>query len=246
MQLEILYQCEHYIAVNKPAGMLVHRSWLDTHETVFLMQTLRDQIGQHVYPLHRLDRPTSGVILLALSSDSARRLAIQFEQQQIQKHYLAIVRGWTPSCDTINYPLQEQLDAIADQQADHNKAAQTAITHYQTLAHSELPFPSHPKFPTSRYSLICATPQTGRKHQIRRHLKHIFHPIIGDTTHGDLRQNQAVRQFCGNNRLLLHAQSLSFQHPFSQQTINISAPTDSRWQQVCQDLQLQHSVQAAF
>lgn len=187
LPIKILYQSNHLIVVNKPAGMLVHRSWLDKHETVFLMQTLRDQIGQHVYPVHRLDRPTSGVMLFALNSETARLLAQQFEHKHIQKHYWAIVRGWTDDVGCIDYPLKEQLDDIADPFADADKPAQSAITEYRTLARAELPFVSHARFPTSRYSWLEVNLKTGRKHQIRRHLKHIFHPIIGDTTHGDLK-----------------------------------------------------------
>lgn len=231
--IQIIYQNANLIAVNKPAGMLVHRSWLDKHETVFLMQTLRDQIGQHVYPVHRLDRPTSGVMLFALNADTARILSQQFEQKQVQKTYLAIVRGWTDVSGSIDYPLKEQLDDIADEFADPNKAAQSAQTDYRTLAQTELPFVSNPRFATSRYSLLALTPHTGRKHQIRRHLKHIFHPIIGDTTHGDLRQNKAVQQFCGNTRLLLHAQSLQFRLPENGETVCVNAPVDAMWQQVC-------------
>ncbi|ULJ61329.1 tRNA pseudouridine(65) synthase TruC [Wielerella bovis] len=230
--IHILYHSPTLIAVYKPAGMLVHRSWLDTRETVFLMQTLRDQIGQYVYPIHRLDRPTSGVMVFALNSDTARELAQQFENQQISKTYHAIVRGWTAVSGCINYPLKEELDNIADKFVQPNKAAQDAITDYCTLAQTELPFASSKHFPTSRYSLLKITPRTGRKHQIRRHLKHIFHPIIGDTTHGDLRQNKAIQQFCGNTRLLLHASSLTFRQPETQEMLTINAPFDDEWQRI--------------
>lgn len=239
-QLPILYQSDTILAVNKPAGMLVHRSWLDAHETVFLMQTLRDQIGQHVFPVHRLDRPTSGVMLFALNAATAHTLAQQFEQKQIHKTYLAIVRGWTDDSGCINYPLKEQLDDIADPFAQRDKVAQTAITHYQTLARSELPFSSRKDFATSRYSLLKVEPQTGRKHQIRRHLKHIFHPIIGDTSHGDLKQNKAVQHFCGNERLLLHAYELTFRLPENQQTMTLTANVDELWQSVAHAMNLSH------
>ncbi|MBD3613047.1 tRNA pseudouridine(65) synthase TruC [Kingella kingae] len=229
--IEILTQTEHYVVVNKPAGMLVHRSRLDSQETVFLMQTLRDQLGQLVYPVHRLDKPTSGAMLWALNSEAARWFTQQFEQKQIRKHYLAIVRGWTENVGCIDYPLKEQLDKIADMHAQSDKTAQAACTEYQTLQRSECPFASSARYATSRYSLLHITLKTGRKHQIRRHMKHIFHPIVGDTTHGDLHQNQAVNQFCGNRRLLLHASSLHFADPISQQNISIHAPTDSAWQQ---------------
>ncbi|MDK4683660.1 tRNA pseudouridine(65) synthase TruC [Kingella negevensis] len=230
--IQILHQTPNLIAVNKPAGMLVHRTWLDRHETQFLMQTLRDQIGQHVFPVHRLDRPTSGVMLFALNRETAHALSQQFEQHQIHKTYWAIVCGWTDPSGTIDHPLKEQLDDIADRHANPDKAAQSAITHYQTLAQTEQPFSSNKKFPTSRYSWLALHPQTGRKHQLRRHLKHIFHPIIGDTTHGDLKQNKAVQQFCGNTRLLLHARSLTFLQPENQQIIEITAPVDEQWAQV--------------
>lgn len=184
--IEILTQTEHYVVVNKPAGMLVHRSRLDSQETVFLMQTLRDQLGQLVYPVHRLDKPTSGAMLWALNSEAARWFTQQFEQKQIRKHYLAIVRGWTENVGCIDYPLKEQLDKIADMHAQSDKTAQAACTECQTLQRSECPFASSARYATSRYSLLHITPKTGRKHQIRRHMKHIFHPIVGDTTHGDL------------------------------------------------------------
>lgn len=236
--LSIVYQSEHYIAVDKPAGMLVHRSWLDTNETTFLLQTLRNQIGCHIYPIHRLDRPTSGIVLFALNSKAAQLMAQQFEQHQIKKNYYAIVRGWTETQGCINYPLREIHDPIADQLANPNKPAQTAITHYQTVAQTELPFSTNPRFPTSRYSLVKISPQTGRKHQIRRHFKHIFHPIIGDTTHGDLRQNKAIGDFCQQNRLWLHAHQLIITEPYQQKTIQITAPVDPIWQNTCQLLGL--------
>lgn len=236
--IKILYQNNNVLAVDKPAGMLVHRSWLDKHETVFLMQTLRDQIGQHVFPVHRLDRPTSGVMLFALNADAARFLSQQFENKEIVKVYHAIVRGWTAVSGSIDHPLKEEWDEIADKFAQHDKLAQTAHTDYQTLVQSELPFVSHARFATSRYSLLRVMPQTGRKHQIRRHLKHIFHPIVGDTTHGDLKQNKAVNTFCGNTRLLLHAYSLMFRLPESGEKIRVCAPHDEAWQHVARALKL--------
>lgn len=224
--LQIIYQDDHLVAVNKPAGMLVHRSWLDKHETQFVMQTLRDQIGQHVFPVHRLDRPTSGVLLFALDSDTARLLSQQFEQHTIQKTYLAVVRGIIDTQGEIDYPLKPRLDKIADKYTDPNKAPEPAITHYQRLADIELPFVSCQRFATSRYSLVQLTPITGRKHQLRRHLKHIFHPIVGDTTYGDKVQNRAILTNIGTKRLLLHAYRLSFIHPITQQTTTITAPLD--------------------
>lgn len=237
--IPILYQDNQVVVVNKPAGMLVHRSYLDKHETVFLMQTLRNQIGWHVYPVHCLDRPTSGVMLFALNADAARNLSQQFEQHTVQKTYWAIVRGWTQDSGCIHYPLKEVLDDIADKWAQQDKVAQSALTDYRTLARAEMPFASQLKFPTSRYSWLQLTPKTGRKHQIRRHLKHIFHPIVGDTTYGDLKQNQAMQRYCGNTRLLLHAYSLTFRQPETGTWLNITAPIDEAWAKVHQQMNWQ-------
>ncbi|QMT36776.1 tRNA pseudouridine(65) synthase TruC [Neisseria wadsworthii] len=228
--LEILYRDETCIAVNKPAGMLVHRSPISPQETRFVLQTLRNQIGQHVYPIHRLDRPTSGALLLALTSHTARLLTEQFENQHIQKTYWAVVRGHLQGSGTINYPLKEEYDAYGATHIHPEKAAQSAITDWQSLAVAELPFQSAARYPTSRYSWLALTPHTGRRHQLRRHMKHIFHPIIGDTTHGDGRQNRAVTTFCGINRLMLHARSLSFTHPHTRHHITLEAEADDNWQ----------------
>lgn len=225
--LDILYQDDELVAINKPAGMLVHRSWLDKHETVFAMQTLRDQIGQHVFPIHRLDRPTSGVLLFALNSETARLMSQQFEQHQIQKQYLAVVRGYLLGSGRIDYPLKVELDKIADK-FSQEKEAQSARTDYQSLAQVEMPYPSG-KFMTARYSLIQLSPLTGRKHQLRRHLKHLFHPIMGDTKYGDLHQNRALSENIGVTRLFLHANQLQFVHPKKLQKIEIKAPLDQQW-----------------
>lgn len=230
MELEILYRDDELIAINKPAGMLVHRSWLDKHETVFAMQTLRDQIGQHVFPIHRLDRPTSGVLLFALNSEMARTMSELFEQHQLQKSYVAVVRGYLNGEGRVDYPLKVQLDKIADK-FSQPKEAQEAVTDYRTLAQVEMPYPAG-KFQTARYSLVQLFPQTGRKHQLRRHLKHLFHPIIGDTNYGDLHQNRAFTANTGCERLFLHANQLVFTHPKNLQKIVINAPLDQQWQQL--------------
>lgn len=223
--IEILYQDKDLVVVNKPAGMLVHRSWLDKHETTFVMTALRDQLGRHVYPVHRLDRPTSGVLLFALSSEVARALSVQFENQMVKKSYLAVVRGHLMGAGRIDYPLKVKLDKIADKFADTNKAPESAITDYQNLATCELPIVSTPRYATSRYSLMKLSPITGRKHQLRRHMTHLFHPIVGDTTHGDTAQNRAVAELTGVSRLLLHAYGLSFDG-INGQKIQVVAPPD--------------------
>ena len=234
--LEILYQDEVLVAVNKPAGMLVHRSWLDRHETQFVMQTLRDQIGQLVYPIHRLDRPTSGVLLFALNSEIANLLCLQFEQKQIEKQYLAVVRGYVTGHGEIDYPLKVQLDKIANKFSQPDKAPQSAITFYEGLQTVEMPY-GVGRYATSRYSLVRLIPQTGRKHQLRRHMKHIFHPILGDTQYGDLHQNRALMEHTGCARLLLHAEKLTFFHPLTQRPMTIQAGLDAQWQNLMQTFQ---------
>lgn len=229
--LEILYQDDDLVVVNKPAGMLVHRSWLDKHETQFVMQTLRDQIGQHVFPLHRLDRPTSGVLVFALSSEVAAQMMPMFANHQMEKTYHAIVRGWIEQGDVLDYPLKIELDKIADKFAKQDKEAQEAITAYQPLATVEVPY-STGRFPTSRYCLVEMKPQTGRKHQLRRHMHHLSHPIIGDTTHGDGKHNRLFRDHYDAQRLMLHASELRFTHPFTGQALVLKAGFDEVWQRL--------------
>lgn len=229
--LEILYRDEYMVAVNKPAGMLVHRSWLDSRETRFVMQTLRDQIGQHVFPIHRLDRPTSGVLLFALNSEIANLLCLQFEGKTVQKSYLAVVRGYLNGADRIDYPLKIQRDKIADKFSREEKEAQTAVTDYVGLNTAEMPWAAG-KYQTSRYSLVRLIPHSGRKHQLRRHMKHIFHPILGDMQYGDLHQNRAFADKTQVSRLMLHAEKLAFHHPITQIRLEIQAGLDEPWQRL--------------
>ncbi len=235
--LEIIYQDEYLVAVNKPAGMLVHRSWLDKHETQFVMQTLRDQIGQHVFPLHRLDRPTSGVLVFALSSEIASNVMPMFANHEMVKTYHAIVRGWIEEGDVLDYPLKEELDKIADKFAKQDKEAQSAVTEYQPLAKVEVPF-STGKFPTTRYCLVEMKPKTGRKHQLRRHMAHLRHPIVGDTTHGDGKHNRLYREEYDCHRLMLHASELRFVHPYTKQDLVLKASFDESWQKLFAEFEL--------
>ncbi|WP_038141498.1 tRNA pseudouridine(65) synthase TruC [Thiothrix lacustris] len=220
--LEILYRDEYLVAINKPSGLLVHRSLIDRHETRFAIQITRDQIGQKVYPVHRLDKPTSGVLLFALDSDTARLLNAQFIAGLVQKTYLAVVRGHTDASGIIDYPLKEELDKLSDAHADQDKLAQEAITHYRRLATTELPYPVG-RYASARYSLLELQPKTGRKHQLRRHMKHIFHPIVGDTTHGDGKHNSLFREQFACQRLLLHASSLHLTHPHTHEALMLEA-----------------------
>ena len=157
--LNILFQDEYYVAIDKPSGLLVHRSFLDKHETQFAMQMLRDQLGQHVFPVHRLDRPTSGVLLFALSSEAARKMNEVFTNHQMTKRYLALVRGFAPEHRLVDRPLKEELDKIADKFADQNKAPQEAQTEFRCLHQAVLPVPFG-KYPSIRYSLVACYPKT--------------------------------------------------------------------------------------
>lgn len=239
--LPILYHDDHYLAVSKPAGMLVHRSDLDRHETRFALQLARDLAGRHVYPAHRLDRPTSGVLLFALSPEAARAAADAFESDLVGKTYLAIVRGCTEEELTIDYPLREIRDRYEGKRESMESGPKEAVTLFRRLAAIELPFPMG-NFPTARYSLLEVHPRTGRRHQIRRHLKHVFHPIIGDTTYGDGRHNRLFRDSLGCSRLLLHAAELSLPHPCTGETVTITAPLDGEFAEVMRRLGWEETV----
>lgn len=223
--LPILYQDDHLVAVNKPAGLLVHRTHLDPHETEHAMQIVRNQLNQWVYPFHRLDKATSGVLLFALDPETGKRMTELFTTGAVTKHYIAIVRGITKEEDHIDYALKEQWDKRGDLRADKDKPAQQASTDYKRLATTELPYPVG-RYATARYSLLRVSPLTGRMHQIRRHMKHIFHPVIGDTTYGDGKQNEFFRTHFNCHRLLLHAHSIAFKHPHADMLLQIQAPLD--------------------
>lgn len=227
MNLPILFQDEHLVAIDKPPGLLVHRSPIDKHETRFALQMLRDQIGQHVFPVHRLDRPTSGVLVFALNAEIARALNQQFALKQIYKHYYAIVRGHVKQAGNIDYALKEKLDKIADKMVNTDKAAQEAQTDYAPVAYFELPY-AVSRYATARYSLVKLMPKTGRKHQLRRHMCHINHPIVGDTTHGDGKHNAFVKAQFDFAGLALTCQQMRLIHPVSLQPLIISAAFDPR------------------
>jgi len=221
--LPILFRDENLIAVHKPSGLLVHRSSLDRHETRFALQILRDQIGQPVFPVHRLDKGTSGVLLFALNREVVRSLNSQFESGEVAKTYLAVVRGHPPESGEIDHPLARMADEHAGISASvHEQPAQPARTRYRRLATVELPYQVD-RYPSSRYALLELAPETGRWHQLRRHLKHISHPIIGDATHGKGRHNRLFQELFGCQRLLLAATELRLRHPLSGQTLCLRA-----------------------
>ncbi len=227
-KIEILYEDEDLVVIHKPAGLLVHRSYLARREKYFAMQMTRDMVGCHVFPVHRLDRPTSGVLLFAKSSEMANQLCEQFATKSVEKHYLALVRGNMHTAGLLDYPLKQELDELGDKDVDPNKAAQEAQTSYRPLLNSEIPYPSG-RYASSRYALVHLTPHTGRKHQLRRHMAHLRHPIIGDTTHGDGKQNRFMREHSGINRLWLIAKKLAFNHPRTGERISVETELETEW-----------------
>ncbi len=227
--LTVLYRDERLIAIDKPSGWLVHRSNLDRHETRILVQALRDQIGQYVHPAHRLDKGTSGVMLFALDPATAGKLGEQFERQTVRKTYRAIVRGWPPESGRIDHPLKSERDEYGD--VPPTAEAQTACTEFRRLATVELPV-AVDRYPTSRYALVELHPLTGRRHQLRRHMKHIAHPIIGDATHGKGRHNRWFQATFGCDRLLLACIELRFKHPDDEHEMVIRAPLGDQFARV--------------
>ena len=226
---EILFKDDELVGINKPAGMLVHRSNIDKHETRFVLQELRNQLGQHVFPVHRLDKPTSGVLLFALNSDCARQLSEQFTANQIDKRYWLVCRGHTPEKGEIDYALVPKNDFKSrDGKPEVKKPAQEARTLYSSKAHYELD-ESVDKYPTSRYSWVEAQLVTGRKHQLRRHFKHIAHPIVGDSRYGKASHNQFFERKWACSRMLLHCYSMGFTLPATGQQLHLIAPPDEQF-----------------
>ncbi len=232
MELSILFQDDFLAAINKPNGLLVHRTRISEETKLFAMQELRNQLGRRVYPLHRLDRGTSGVLLFALDREATQPLGKLFEEGNVDKSYLAVVRGYVPEAGLIDYALKEEK----------HKPAQEARTRYRRLAVTELPIPVG-RYQTARYSLVEANPLTGRMHQIRKHFAHICHYVIGDKRHGDWRHNQMFAQELACPYMLLHSRSLAFVHPFSGQPVTITAPLPEPWHLIVQKFGWQEAVQ---
>ncbi|NYS60577.1 pseudouridine synthase [Vreelandella salicampi] len=219
--LNILYQDEHIVAVHKPSGLLVHRSALARGETEFLLQRLRNQLGKRVYPVHRLDRPTSGVMVFGLSSEVAALLSDTFSERQVEKRYLAVVRGVAPSEARLDYPLREEDGT----RPKADMPAMPAMTDIRCVDSVELPVQVD-RYPKARYSLVEARPLTGRRHQIRRHLSRRGYPIIGDAKHGKSVHNHFFAEKLGAPRLLLAATYLTFDHPMGEKRIQLSCALD--------------------
>lgn len=193
----------------------MHRTGLEPRASAFAVQRLRDQLGRRVWPVHRLDRATSGVLLFALSPEVLAMLAASFASGAVRKRYLAVVRGWPPPSLTIDHPLARLDDEAVG-------PARAAVTRVERLATTELPVRVD-RYPTSRYALVALEPESGRRHQLRRHLKHAGHSIIGDTTYGQGRHNRLFRERFGSTRLLLHAAALRLEHPLDGTPLVIEA-----------------------
>ncbi|MCH8497293.1 MAG: pseudouridylate synthase [Marinobacter sp.] len=228
--MPLLYQDEHLVVVDKPANMLVHRSELDPADTLTVMTQLRDQLGVWVYPVHRLDRPTSGTLLFALSPEVARALALQFEQHHVRKHYIAIVRGHPSLGGVVRHPLSIRDDQRSRQRMDTEP--QEALTLYHRLATATVDIQVDKRYPTSRYGLVSCWPRTGRRHQLRRHLKHLSHPIIGDSSYGKGPHNRLFENLFGESRLYLHSHALTIRHPINGQQLTFNAPAPSGFRKV--------------
>ncbi|MBU8893014.1 MAG: tRNA pseudouridine(65) synthase TruC [Bacteroidales bacterium] len=218
--LEIIYRDEYLVAINKPHGLLVHRSEYSGIADEYAVQKLRDMLGMYVYPCHRIDRKTGGVLLFALNEEANRFMQQQFAANQIKKKYIAIVRGYTEDSGIIDYPL-----------TNFKGKTQEAITNFRTIKKTELDIPFG-KFETSRYSLVEIMPQTGRMHQIRKHFAHIMHPIIGDRPHGCNKQNRLFKERWNMNTMMLHALELEFIHPITKKEIVITAELQSEFNRV--------------
>ncbi|BES72394.1 tRNA pseudouridine(65) synthase TruC [Marinobacter nanhaiticus D15-8W] len=232
--LALVYQDDDLLAVHKPAGLLVHRSPIDRHETEFALQYARAlNGGRHVYPVHRLDRPTSGLLLFARKPEVAKVLGEQMMAHRVRKTYLAIVRGWPQEQGRIDHALREEPD---DRRLKgQTMIAREAVTEYVRLGTTEIPYAVE-GYPTSRYALMELAPVTGRRHQLRRHMKHISHPIIGDANHGRGRHNRFFAEHFGEARLFLASVGMRFSHPVTDEPLNLTAKPEAGFGIVAEQL----------
>lgn len=228
MQASILFEDEYLVVANKPAGLLVHKSTIDKYETEFLLQQLRDLVDCFLYPVHRLDKPTSGVIAFAKTPEVASQLQIEFSAPESHKRYWLICRGFVAANGIIDHPLKPIADFKRERKKPKVKPAQEAQTHFRCLAQAEINA-AIDKYPQSRFSLVEADILTGRKHQIRRHFKHISHPIIGCPKYGKSRYNQYFSDVLGAPGLMLHAKELEVRHPVTGHVFKVAAPIPERF-----------------
>lgn len=220
LAIPVLHADAQLAVVAKPARLMAHDSRLARGENDFLADRLRTQFDRPVHLIHRLDRATSGCLLIAFDRDTARALGEQFMTRAVEKSYLAICRGWPePAEDLIDHPLD------GGPGKPEKKPAQTA---YRVLATGAMPW-AYGEHAESRFSLLECRPQSGRFRQIRRHLKHRHHHLIGDTSHGDGARNRMFRMHLGVHRMLLHAWRLGFAHPDGH-ALRVEAPLDAEFE----------------
>jgi tRNA pseudouridine65 synthase len=213
VEFEILAHEPEFVAIVKPPGFHVH-----PHET-----------PRHLYPVHRIDAATEGVLIFALDKDSARKFANQFQSGGVKKTYFAIIRGWSDDEGTIDIPLE----------LDSTNVPVAAVTRYKTHQRVELPFAIGKRHKTARYSLVEAWPETGRYHQIRRHFARLSHPLVGDREHGDSSHNRFFREQLGHGGLWLKAHAISFPHPTTGAEFHISCEWSERWRLIFAKLGLE-------
>jgi len=218
--IPIIYQDSDLVAVNKPSGIKVHRGNYDARGAPFVLQLVRDQLGQHLYPVHRLDKPTSGILVFALNPGAARSLSKSFARRQVVKTYLAVVRGYIAEKGEVDYPLKRSADGET-----FDQSSRPARTRYLRLDTVELPV-AVGRYATCRYSLVQVMPASGRMHQIRRHMRHLRHPIINDRQYGDNKHNRFFTDELHCRRLLLAATEIRFPHPRTRETTCLTAPLD--------------------
>lgn len=227
MQIDVLWESEDLIAVNKPSGLLVHKTKMDAGETQFLLQFLRDQVGYHVFPLHRLDKATSGVCLFAKKAEAVKPMQDIWNTDSVKKEYRCLVRGWFPEKHIEDSPLEEikkEKERTKESQGEKKKA----ISIFKPKVSWEVPV-AIGKFPKTRYQLVDVEILTGRRHQIRRHACRQHHPIIGDSTYGDGKHNLYFREELGFQGLMLSSNKIQFREPSSNKWVEISAYEDSRF-----------------
>lgn len=201
-QVRLLHEDDRYLAVHKPAGLLVHKTPLDAHEPENLRDILRAMCPGRLDPVHRLDKPTSGVIVFGKDPAAIDHVKRQFESRSTVKHYLAVVRGHVHGAGCIGKPLPKGMTG----------PPKLARTSYDVVGRVEWPYPVS-RYASARFSLVDCVPHTGRYHQLRLHFRHFRHPIVGDSQHGDKPQNRAFAVHTGINGLLLHARHYAFDHP---------------------------------